>query len=207
VSVIIATGPSVEEVELDFLPHVRVITVNGALHHAPRPCAWITCDARRKNRERMARPIAGVEFYAAVRDDYGQPGARHVDLRAPPEEHVKFVHRRDGDHHPLRSCPRLSEDPGVLHGGNSAYVALGLAYLQGVRFLGILGLDGTMNGYAWDLGWPIDLTHLDWLFSSAVPQLKARGVQVVNGSPGSRVTCFPRTEPQEVVRWLNSLGS
>ena len=104
----------------------------------------------------------------------------------------------------MRSKPGLAEEPSYIHTGNSAYGALGLAYhLRGAQ-VAFLGLDGTQAPYRVAPGAPrTSMAHLPALFASALPQLRGRGTSVVNGSPNSRVTCFPVMRPQEVLKWMN----
>lgn len=201
---IVGSGPSMDGVQLALPSHVRVIAVNHAILHVPRADMFFTLDARGGIRRLLAARRAGVTYYAAVRGDYGHPQAAHRDLRAPAEPHVTFLRRMDGPLEPLRGCPRLSESPFSIHGGNSAYGALGLAYLMGARRIALFGVDGK-GGYAWGPGAPLqDLSGLGELFASALPQLAARGAEVVVGSPDSVVDCWPRMTPAEAAAWLVS---
>jgi hypothetical protein len=82
----------------------------------------------------------------------------------------------------------LSETQGIVHGGNSLYAALNWAYLMRPQVINIYGLDGTSMVRYKGVGGSLD--HLPALFASAVPQLQAAGIKVVNHSPGSLVDCF-----------------
>lgn len=198
---IVGSGPSLRGVQLSFPKSVTVIAVNAAIGYLRRTDIWFTADARAANRAIMAVPVPGVEFFAAVPEDYGQPDARHRDLRAPPESHVTFLHRLDGDG-PLRSRPGLSEDPTVIHGGNSGYGALGLAYHMGAKRIGLFGIDGGRE-YHHGQGQTLqDLDVLGALFATAKVQLDVRGTVVIVGSKTSVVDCWPRFTPRELESWL-----
>jgi hypothetical protein len=201
---IVATGPSLKGVDLTMPPGVDVIAVNGALPHLPEPPRfWFTLDCSEANRAIMATACDRPEttFYCAAVPQLGLPDARPRDLRAAPEPCVTFIRRVCGNG-PRSSTRGLSEDPEEVHAGNSAYGALGLAYLMGAKRIAILGVDGTVTGYAWGEGAPKDLQHLPWLFRTALPQLQAAGVEVVVGSPASTVDCWPPMGARDALDWL-----
>jgi hypothetical protein len=200
---IIASGPSLRGVELRVPRGVRMIAVNSAVCHlAFAPHFWFTLDPSPANRAIMAcaSRLPQIAFYAAVPPQYGSPAARR-SMRAPPEEGVNFLGRLEGlgGHYPP---PGLSTDPRFIHTGNSAYGALGLAFLMGAKRIALLGVDGTSSGYAWGPGSPKDLRHLPALFASAAPQLLEAGVEVIVGSPRSAVDCWPRVRPEDALDWI-----
>lgn len=204
---IIATGPSLKGVDLVIPDGITVIAVNGALPHVPRADFWFTLDTSPANRALMATAASRPEtvFYAAVFPDFGQPEATSNYLRDPPEPCVHYLKRVTGTAR-ANGKEGLSVKPTGVHAGNSAYGALGLAYLMGARRIALLGVDGNQAaGYAWAEGRPKNLQDLPELFASAVPQLEAAGISVVNGSPRSRVNCWPRMTPQEALEWLVGL--
>ena len=93
--------------------------------------------------------------------------------------------------------------PDRLHTGNSAWGALGLAFLLESKKVVLCGVDGTREKYAhMDYKPESSFHHLPGLFASAVPQLAARKMQVVNGSPQSIVDCFPRVSPMSAIHWI-----
>ena len=206
--VIVATGPSIEHVGQVHVENVDAypILVNRALKYfdPPHPGAWFTLDPGPKNRALLAenegrrRPL--LHYYMAVPDDYGHPRAALPAHRQPAEAGVTFLRRRTG-HGPHRHLSGLSETTDGIHTGNSAYGALGAAYLMRPKKIALLGVDG-VGGYAFEDGAPVDLSHIAEMFASAVRQLKARGIEVVNGSPHSVVDCFPRMEPQDALDWV-----
>lgn len=204
--VIIASGPSLRRADLTVPDHVTTIAVNGALPHV-RADFWFTLDTSKENRALMRTAVTRTEtvFYAAVRDNFGDPETTPRHLRAKPEERVRYLQKFTGDG-AKGSLRGLSEDPSGIHAGNSAYGALGLAYLMGAKRIALLGVDGAArSGYAWnEVRQPRDLQHLPWLFSTAAEQLRARGVRVVVGSPRSSVKCWPRMKPEEAIAWASS---
>jgi len=204
--VIVASGPSLRNVTLNVPYNISVIAVNGALDHVPRADFWFTLDTSPDNRTlmRTAATRTDTVFYAAVRPDYGHPDATPRHMKAKPEANVLYL-RRMTDEGPRGSKRGLSEDPTGIHCGNSAYGALGLAYLMGAKRIALLGVDGVAKaGYAWRAErQPRDLQHIARLFASACEQLKDAGVAVVVGSKDSKVKCWPRMRPEEAVAWAS----
>ncbi len=202
---IVATGPSAYGVDFRKLsPDVHVIAVKGAIHSLQTVDSWITVDANERTREHMMRQRRfGVDYYAAVPADYGQPNARLLWHRNEPEKDIHYLHRIGVDR---RGTPGLSEDRTAISTGNSAYGALGLAYHMRPRRIGLFGVDCTQAQYG--IGGPGHprgrLDHVPSLFLSAMPQLLSRGIEVILGSPNSKVLCFTRMNPRDVITWLNS---
>lgn len=94
---------------------------------------------------------------------------------------------------------------GVMNGRNSGYGALHLAAHLGVARVLLLGFDckrGEGGRKHWFGEHPnrSDQPHNIWIacFNQLAPILAARGIEVINCSPGSALTCFKR-EPLESV--------
>lgn len=194
---IIASGPSYRWADFkDLAKYVHVIAVKGAIEGVSWANSWITVDANRQVRFRWMSPRrrkAGCQYYAAVPPDFGLPTARLLWHRNPPEPNIHWLERRPGI--------GLSEDPKVIHTGNSAFAALGLAYHMGAKKIGLFGIDGTQERYGIGAGRPKgSLIHLAGLMMSAEHQLRQAGVEVRNG--GS-LDAFDKHEAPEVIRWLN----
>lgn len=207
---IVASGPSQRALAPAAIAEasasgVHVIAINGALRwYNLAAASWFTLDPDRRTLPLMQAPRAGVVYYAAVPVDYGQSHARVAYHRVAPAAGVTYLRRVAGPG-VLGSRTRLSEDPGAIHTGNSAWGALGVAYLMQPRLIAFLGLDGTREEYAYGAGRPFgNFDHLPALFASALPQLAAAGIQVLNGSPASRITCFPRATPEAALAWISS---
>lgn len=97
----------------------------------------------------------------------------------------------------------------VYTGHNSSFQAMGLAILWGVRRIIFLGLD--CQAVAGESHWHGD--HVKPLvnttsafpvfircFEDAAPKVAALGVEVINASPRSALTCFPRMTIEEALR-------
>lgn len=187
---IVATGPSVKDVDLSAIEADVTIGVNGAIELF-KPDIWFSLDPSPINRYRIANPLPGVRYVVAFPD------------HAPTPPHVKRlrrIHKERSGPPPLgggadfwmwrwQAMEGLSEDPEAIHTGNSAYGALGLAYHLRPRCIVLYGVDGTPEDRATG-GRPRCLDHLPVLFASALPQLHAAGIQVFNASSGSRIKCF-----------------
>jgi hypothetical protein len=83
-------------------------------------------------------------------------------------------------------------------GANSGYAALCLAAKLGARRILLYGYDmGARNGRMRRHDYPASLNSRprfsDWLarFQLLAPQLRSRGVEVINCTPGSSLGCFP----------------
>lgn len=194
---IIAPGPSFRMANFASLrAHVHIIAVKGAIHGLRRADSWITVDANRRTRQTMMGMFhrkAGTQYYAAVPEDFGQPDARLLWHRAPPEPDIHWLHRVAGI--------GLSQDKSVLHTGNSAFAALGLAFHMGASRIALFGVDGTQEQYGIGPGRPRgSLVHLPALFSSAKAQLSQAGVLVKNAG---RLPVFDRVSTHEAIAWLN----
>lgn len=197
-AVICGQGPSFADVDLAQLRRIRddigavVIAVNGAINHIPWADYYFTLDPDRRHLRRLDQRQPGVRYVVAVPPEYGTPSAIHDHAVSPPQG-VTYLRRVQGK--------KLSEDPGEIVSGNSAYGALGLSYLMGARRVVLLGVDGR-GLQRWDGTRNNDLSHLPALFARALPQLRARGIEVVNGSLRSAIECFPTASPAKALNWL-----
>lgn len=189
---IIGSGPSLRNVDLEIPQGITVIAVNEGIWLLPEPPSfWFTMDVTNTTSAIMSAPLDGTVYYAAVLADAQVP------------QHVIALKRILGSG-PYLSKKELSEDPTGVHGGNSGWGALGLAYLMQPKRVGLFGIDG-YGGYAHRNGSPAGrFFHLPKLFQSASAQLGARGIDVVNGSPNSRITAWPRMQPLEALEWLTN---
>lgn len=204
--IIVATGPSAEALDHALLQDavdfgVQVIAVNGAIQWIPVAHHWFTLDPSPLfNRPLMRDRRPGVEYWAAVPDDYGTPQAEHSCHRAPAEDGVTYLRRRAV---PIEKGAVISEDPEAIISGNSAFGALQLGCLMGGTRFALIGIDGTREPYAHGTRRPTwNFRHLPSLFRAAGPQLRARGASIINGSPHSAVECYRRCRPNEAVEWV-----
>jgi hypothetical protein len=96
---------------------------------------------------------------------------------------------------------RLSDTPNGLHtGSNSGYQSVNLAYLAGASRILLLGYEMHFpqgrshwhNGHP--VGWRVpeeNYTMYAGKYKTMQPQLVARGAEVINCTPGSKIKCFP----------------
>ena len=92
------------------------------------------------------------------------------------------------------------DGPCIGAGGSSAFQAANLAARWGVRRILLLGTDCHSPGARWHGPHrhpmqpnPTDATMRLWVdaWRAAAPELSARGVQVLNCTPGSAIDAFP----------------
>lgn len=202
---IIATGPSVQALDLDLVTRaadagVHIIAVNNAITWLPAAHSWLTLDPGTKNQRLMRDRRPGVRYFAGVPEDFGKPDARKVCHRHPAPPGVTYFRRLMGWPPAGRG---LTENRQVIRSGNSAFGALGAAYLARPERIGLFGVDAALTGYAYAGGRPSGrLWHMDRLFGTATRQLRQARIEVVNGSPLSAVTRFRRCPPDDAMEWL-----
>lgn len=96
----------------------------------------------------------------------------------------------------------------INHGMNSGYQAINLAYHFGVSRIILLGYDmqHTEGKRHWFGDHPKSLTNADgihnWVkgFSLLAKDLEREGVEVINCSPTTALTCFKRAEIESLRR-------
>lgn len=133
--------------------------------------------------------FAGLKF--AI---YRRPGYDDIALLHPDSEAV------------------LSDDPGALAigAGNSGYQAIDLGFHLGGRRALLVGYDmraGPGGRLHWHENHPIGMNNPDdtlfrrWREAMAAlpPVLAARGLEIVNCTPNSAVTCFPAMPIEEAL--------
>lgn len=198
--IIIGGGRSLTGFEFASLKGVgHLIAVNGSGKTVPFAESWFTLDPWGLHGPQLPPPFSTSKLYAAVPSDFGTPDARTEAHRVHVQRHITFLHRLVNHNMPGQSVDSvyrqgLSEDTGCINTGNSGYGALNLAYHFRPKTIVLLGLDGDI-GYYYDTKTANRrLTGLPAMFASAKEQLDARGIRVMNGSPKSTITAFPRME-------------
>lgn len=104
----------------------------------------------------------------------------------------------------------LFAEPGVIgSGGNSGFQALNIAAQFGARRILLVGFDmHGANGVHWygrntwrNANNPGDSNYVRWraAFATQAPVLAAMGIEVVNASAESALTCFPATTIEETL--------
>lgn len=180
-AVVAGAGPSATQQDLDLCRGARVIAVNSSWKLAPWADAVYASD---QDWWRRARPDA----FAGLRV------APALCLRHDPA--IKTVVVRKDDN--IVTVP-----PGVLGsgGGHGGFQALNLAIQFGARRIILIGIDCRIDqGLHWHgphpkgLGNPRDGAVKQWRFilDGQAKRLKNLGVEVVNASPISALTAFPR---------------
>lgn len=183
---IFASGPSMSTALADQCRHWRTIAINNqAIDCAP----W-------------ADVIYGSDlkwwrhYGAAVAHLPGRKISLEIGATIPGIEYLR------------PSSHVFDERPSYLStGANSGYAALCLAVKLGAAHVRLYGYDmATRNGRVRRHDYPASLNSkprfTDWLprFRLLAPVLKNRGVEVVNCTPGSALTCFafePDVRPRE----------
>lgn len=185
-----ACGPSARALDLATLRGEQLLLVNDA---ALRHSSFAACA--------HATPTPAAALFSL--DNQWVRRRRHFLESWAGEKHVAL---------PLESWPEcagiagvnylgwshadgLSDEPDVIcTGGNSGYGAINLAYLKGAREIYLLGYDMDARE---------DEKYIYWAprFRTMLPQLKARGVRVVNLNPDSHIDAFPRVDPGKDFTW------
>ena len=138
-AIICGQGPSWRQVDLAQLGRVQsmgvgLVAVNGAIDSVPFADYWFTLDMSPENQRRVMEPASGVQYYAAVPPEWERRlrGLEHLTC-------LKRVVKEERRRGPFRLrvlyqiVGGISEDPGEIYTGNSAFGALGLVYLKGAR--------------------------------------------------------------------------
>ena len=185
--VIIASGPSLTEDQCSDVelwrgtpaPELRrVIAINTSYLRAPFADVLYACDGAWWSMYHERALETFPPYRCWTQDDHAAKkyGLRYVKSEA------------------TRGLSRLK---GVIHQGkNSSYQAMNLAFLAGARRFILLGVD--CKGTHWHGDHPEGLNrtlpHAIWksAFEDLARDFKRDGVEVVNCSPGTALTAFPR---------------
>lgn len=183
---IVASGPSLTGFDFSLLDGLTVIGVNSAAFAIPRCDYFFTLDPNNENH--------AVAFRAA----YELPNSYIAFYKIMPDFDRRAVWLRaiNGDGW-MGSHMGLRHDPAEIANGNSAHGALNLAMHMRPKAVALLGVDATHDGYFYGEGASTYLHHLPELFAAELPPFP-----VFNGSPQSRVDCFPRMTPGEAIESL-----
>lgn len=180
--VIFASGPSLTQADVDACRGQHVIAIKDTIRLAPWAEVLYACDAK---------------WWRHYGPDLTFTGPRYsLEREAAPWAQVL---RNDG-------VLGLETRPsGLRTGRNSGYQAINLAVHLGARRIVLLGFDMQPSGdqHHWFGAHPYVAKappYREFLqcFQSIVAPLKAIGVEVVNASRISALTCFPRVTLAEV---------
>lgn len=214
---IIAGGDSLRGVDLSPLrrPDIATIAVNDAILHTHADY-WITVDPNpAANKPLVVHQRPNTTYFAAVPEGYGWENNPDSNFRFPARADVTYLHRIV----PFNGFSynyALAEDPSQIRTGDSSYGALGLAYHLRPSRIVIFGWDGGGRRHwfdtkptdvPFDTGTPACATYLSYLpviARAALPQLKARNIQIRTGSLVSRIDAFDKLSPEAAIAWLLS---
>lgn len=195
---IVGGGPSLKGFDFERLRNrFTVLAVNASILDIPFADAGFTIDRRAaRNWWPRLRTIRSP-LYFAVPDNW------LVNFDGPPTGNMTFLRRVQGT--------ALTRDTRLISaGGTSGFGALHLAFLNGARRVTLFGFDyRPSKAGEWHhnerhynfVNHQIVSTWEQWArnFDDAAPVLKAAGVEVINASPGSAITAFPRVSIQEAL--------
>lgn len=184
---IVATGPSItsDDIALLYSLNLKIIAVSNS---------WELC------------PFADILYAADCawwRDNNyvsGFKGERWSQQQGPKEWPAE-AERNNINIVVSKNLPGISIDPTVIHTGfNSSFQALNIAVLQGAKQILLLGVDcAILNGkrhwfgdHPGKLNRPSPYDLFIKAFNSASPTLKNLGVDVINCSEQSALTCFKK---------------
>lgn len=184
---ILASGPSLTMEQCEAVRGKgRVIAINTTFRLAPWADVLYACDSE-----------WWAEYYEEAKACTGQLWTQSVG-------HVK----RDGlNVVQARRSPGLSKDQTIHLGNgpsNSGYQAIGLAHLAGAKRIILLGYDmkaGKKKHHHGDHPRHLNksLPFKAWIpqFDQLAKDLQEAGVEVLNATPGSALTCLPQVSLDE----------
>jgi hypothetical protein len=175
--VILAGGPSLTQSDVDLASGQVVIAINDCYQIAPWADYHYFCDSKWWLWHRDRQDYKDFEGVRITQDKVDEPG----------------VIRLKGQHK-----QGISESPEVInYGSNSGFQALNLAFLLGAKRILLLGYDmkvasGGANHWFGHHPDKIVSNYPAWLsnFSVAADQFKKLGIEVINCSSDSALTCF-----------------
>lgn len=198
---IMAGGPSLRGFQWERLLHAPVIAINRAYEVLPMASLLWWSDARFWRHHQ-----AGITAHRASWKATCQIG--YHDGNPLPTWVTKYSFTGKDGFDPDPQCLR--------HGNNSAYAAMHLAAHLGARKLVLLGVD-MRHGPAGEThfhdghGLPHQEQTLTQLmipyFSTLAGPLAERGIEVINASPNSALTVWPRCSIDEGLACLDSRKS
>lgn len=193
--VCVGGGPSLTAAQVERVRgRAKVIVVNNGYQIAPWADLLYFCDDKWWGQYGHGEKLAGWKGLIARLD-----GGRH-DFGDPRIKVLRNYGRTGFGDRTREGLCHLRD--GLFHGKNSGYQAIGLAAHLGAKRIVLLGYDmkAQLVGLELKTHWHKDhpggtaervfdemLPHFDAL----VKPLAARGIEVVNCTPGTRLKCFP----------------
>ena len=179
----------------------KTISVNDTINYGGLTSNyWFTLDPSLANRKIMIDKKSKVYYYCAIPDGFGTPHAKQDSYKLRPPSGIHYLRRLYDKNNFLSSKYGLSDNPCEIHTGNSAYGALGLAYLMQAKQIILIGIDGTKDKKFNNKRCNTTLSHLPELFASAKNQLDKKGIEVINCGKTSLIDCFKRMNFDKAIR-------
>lgn len=190
---ILASGPSLASEELSLLRGLPVIAINDSWRKYPDAEILYACDP------------PWWKHHGGVPQFLGERWSQHKGPASWPAEAAAMGISV------IRSAaqPGISTDPERIHtGSNSGFQALNLAILGGASRILLLGYDMQESGGKshWFGDHPGTLKRTSpyavfrKAFEDAADQIARLGVEVINCSRETSLTCFPRVALLEVLK-------
>lgn len=189
--VIVASGPSAVEVNLSAVRGLaRALAINSSIQLCPWADALYACDGKWWDVSPEWRGFAELKI-TQDRKAAERYGLQCVELTGQHE---------------------MSFEPGRIgHGKNSGFQALNLAAQFGCRRVLLVGYDMRLDdGLHWHGAHPAGLNNPypklvgEWreYLDAAAPVLEARGIEVINCTPGSALAAYPTMTIEEAADGL-----
>jgi hypothetical protein len=186
--VVIASGPSLTQTDVDACRGHRVIAVKDAVRLAPWAdalyFAGVGVGSWWKTYAELIRGFAGLKFTLEPKAEALAPVLRNTGMLG------------------------IETDPtGLRHGRNSGYQSIGLAVHFGARRIVLLGFDMQRDAtrrshffgeHAYDTV-PSQYEMFTRCFESMIAPLAALGVEVLNATRQTALRCFPCVELAEAL--------
>lgn len=190
---ILASGPSLASESLDALRGLPVIAINDSWRKYPDAEILYACDP------------PWWKHHGGVPEFMGERWSQHRGAASWPAEAQAMGITV------IRSAPHagVSVDPSVIHtGANSGFQALNLAILAGASRILLLGYDMQESGGRahWFGDHPGKLKRSSPYalfrksFDDAADQIAGLGVEVINCTRETSLTCFPRVALLEALK-------
>jgi hypothetical protein len=192
---IIGAGPSAKAIDVDMLRgRIHAIAINESYRLAPWADIVYSCDLA------WWRLHKGLEEFAGLKLTHDLIACRTY----PALKHIKIEN--------VGSDDILTDQPSYVGaGGNSGFQAMNLAIQFGATGILLVGIDCNLeHGPHWHGRHPYQMNNpapsnvKRWraAFDSVASKLHALGIDVVNCSPISALTNYPKmTVPEALSRW------
>lgn len=195
---ILGGGPSLRGFDFERLKgRFHVLAVNGTIFDVPWAAAGFSLD-RLAMREWWPRFCAEVQMPL----HFAVPNPWLLNIEGTPAPNMLFYRR-------VARASFIKNRGEIASGGTSGFGAVNLAWLKGARKIVLFGFDyGATEGgwhhnpqhYAFEYR-QVDANWQKWArnFHNVARRLTAEKVEVINASPLSRITAFPKMTIDEVL--------